>query len=129
MSSPSGADSGRTWTGDQLDRLGTATEIELVLSRRRVPIWIVRVGDQLYVRSWRGAAGGWYRTVRRSQATRVRVGGTELDVRFVEPDEDVDDLVDQAYREKYAGYGSAYVEPMVAPEARATTLRLEPGPG
>lgn len=53
----------------------------------------------------------------------------EFDGRFVEPDEEVDDFVDRAYREKYAGYGASYVNPMVAPAARATTLRLEPGPG
>ena len=39
--------------------------------------------------------------------------------------EDVGDVVDAAYREKYGRYPS-YVEPMVAPQARATTLKLVP---
>ena len=39
---------------------------------------------------------------------------------------DDNDAVDAAYRTKY-GRHSGYVEPMVGPEARATTLRLVPG--
>ena len=37
----------------------------------------------------------------------------------------VNDAVDAALREKYGRY-TGYVEPMVAPQARATTLRLVP---
>ena len=37
----------------------------------------------------------------------------------------VNDAVDAAFREKYGRY-TGYVEPMVAPRARATTLRLVP---
>ena len=44
---------------------------------------------------------------------------------FVEADGDVNDAVDTAYREKYRRYPS-YVPPMVAPQARATTLKLVP---
>jgi NAD(P)-dependent dehydrogenase (short-subunit alcohol dehydrogenase family) len=39
--------------------------------------------------------------------------------------DDVNDTVDAAFREKYGRY-TGYVEPMVAPQARATTLRLVP---
>jgi hypothetical protein len=64
---------------------------------------------------------------RRSGRTRGRVsaGGVEKDVRFVDPDGDVDDAVDSAYRAKYGSYSSS-VEPMVTPPARETTLRLVP---
>ena len=48
------------WTGDELSSIGTA-EVLRIASRRRdgslrtpVMIWVVRVGDDLYVRSWRG---------------------------------------------------------------------------
>lgn len=41
-------------------------------------------------------------------------------------DELANDPVDAAYRRKYVRY-SQYVEPMVSPQARATTLRLVPG--
>jgi len=57
----------------------------------------------------------------------VRAGGVEKDVQFVETDERNDEI-DAAYRSKYQRYGSRYVDPMVAPEARAATLRLVPHP-
>jgi hypothetical protein len=56
----------------------------------------------------------------------VSAGGVEKDVRFVEPDEDVDDAIDEAYRTKYRRYDASIVDPMVTPEVRATTLRLVP---
>jgi hypothetical protein len=54
------------WTSDELIRIGTATELEIASRRRdgtlRRPrtIWVVRVGDDLYVRSMYGRAGGWF---------------------------------------------------------------------
>ena len=49
-----------TWSQDDLDRLGGAGEVEVSsvrrdgsLSRART-VWIVRVGDQLYLRSVNG---------------------------------------------------------------------------
>jgi hypothetical protein len=35
-------------------------------------------------------------------------------------------LHDEAYRAKYARYGSTYLRPMLAEQARAATLRLTP---
>ena len=40
--------------------------------------------------------------------------------------EEVNDAVDAALRQKYGRY-TGYIEPMIAPQARATTLRLLPG--
>jgi hypothetical protein len=54
------------WTSDELTRIGTADELELASARGdgtlRKPrtIWVVRVGDDLYVRSMYGRAGGWF---------------------------------------------------------------------
>jgi hypothetical protein len=50
------------WTAADLDRIGSATELEITTRRADgslrpyVPIWVVRVGGQLFVRSWRGQA-------------------------------------------------------------------------
>jgi hypothetical protein len=50
------------WTSDELTRIGTTPELQLT-SRRRDgtlgkprTIWVVRVGEDLYVRSGPGAA-------------------------------------------------------------------------
>ena len=51
------------WTAEELDRIGAAEELEIITARadgtprRPVPIWVVRVGDELYARSYRGADG------------------------------------------------------------------------
>jgi hypothetical protein len=119
------------WSAAELDRIGGARELQIAPRRtdgslpRPLPIWVVCVGDGLYVRSWRGAEGSWCRTASATHKGHISAGGIERDVSFTEPGEDVNDTVDAPYRAKY-GRDSSYVEPMVAPSARATTLKLIP---
>ncbi len=122
-----------TWTSDELDKIAAAEELELASLRRdgtlRTPvtIWVVRVGGDLYVRSWRGRAGAWFRGTQVRHEGRIRAGGVEKDVSFVEEaDPAINDQIDAAYRTKYRRYGGRYVDPMVAPEARAATIKLVP---
>jgi hypothetical protein len=92
-----------------------------------VTIWVVRVGDELYVRSWKGDAGAWFRAAQVRHAGRIEAGRVGKDVTFVaETDVDVNDRIDAAYRAKYRRHGGRYVDPMVAPAARATTIKLVP---
>jgi hypothetical protein len=91
-----------------------------------VPIWVVRVGDDLYVRSWRGSAGAWFRAAQLRRTGHVRAGGVDKDVAFLDADPTIADAVDAAYRDKYVRFPSC-VEPMVGDQAWATTLRLVPG--
>ncbi len=120
------------WTSDERTRVGAADELSIApyradgTLRPAVPIWVVRVGEALYVRSYRGRAGGWFRDALRSGRGRIRAGGVERDVTFAEPDAGVQGAIDRAYREKYARYGDTYVVPMVAPDAVAATFRLIP---
>ena len=90
-------------------------------------IWVVRLGDDLYVRSYRGRGGSWFRGTQVRHAGRIRAGGVEKDVTFVEEtDPGMHDQIDAAYRTKYRRYGARYIDPMVAPRARAATLKLVP---
>ena len=58
---------------------------------------------------------------------RIRAGGVEKDVTFVEEtDPRINDGIDAAYRNKYGRYSAQYVDPMVAADARATTMKLVP---
>jgi hypothetical protein len=41
-------------------------------------------------------------------------------------DPGINDKIDAAYRTKYRRHGARYVNPIVAPEARATTIKLVP---
>jgi hypothetical protein len=43
-----------------------------------------------------------------------------------ETDPGINAEIDTEYRTKYSGYSARYVNPMVAPEARATTMKHVP---
>jgi hypothetical protein len=118
------------WTADELDRIGSADELQIAAfrpdgsPRPYTTIWVVRVGDDLYVRSWHGRRGSWFRHVLRHPEGRIRAGGIERDVSFTEPADADHDAIDRAYRAKYGRYSRAYVDPMVNAQATAATLRL-----
>ena len=122
-----------TWKSDELRKIGAADELEIASVgrdgglRNRVTIWVVRVGEDLYVRSWKGDGGAWYRATLVRHEGHVKAGGIDKDVTFVtEADGGINDRIDAAYRTKYRGHGARYVDPMVAATARATTIKLVP---
>jgi hypothetical protein len=121
------------WTSDELDKIGRAEELEIAplsrdgTQRKSVTIWVARHRDDLYVRSYKGSGGSWFRTAQVRHEGRIRAGGVEKDVTFVEEtDPGTNDQIDAVYRTKYGGYNAQYVDPMVAAEARATTIKLVP---
>lgn len=118
------------WTSEELQKIGNADELEIVTHRRSgvvrrpVTIWVVRVGDELYVRSYRGRGGAWFRAAQARHEGHIHAGGVEKGVSFVEEtDPNTNDEIDGAYRTKYGRYPQ-YVAPMVTAEARSTTLKL-----
>jgi len=122
------------WTADELTRMGDATELQIA-SRRSdgsvrpfMTIWVVRAGDDLYVRSAYGTDNPWFRRAKTSGEGRVRAGGVERDVTFAAPaaDADVHADIDAAYRAKYDRYGQQIVGTVVGPHAAPGTLRLIP---
>lgn len=105
-----------TWTSDELTSFGAADELQVAPLRRDgtqrgpVPVWVVRDGDELYVRSYRGAGGAWYRAAHSNAAGHIRAGGAHKDVTFqAETDADTNDRIDAAYRGKYGRYGATYI--------------------
>ncbi|MDQ7908826.1 DUF2255 family protein [Phytohabitans sp. ZYX-F-186] len=121
------------WNTDELSAIEEADELRVAPRRRdgtlRAPttIWVVRDGDDLYVRSFRGAGSHWYRGTRARHEGHIQAGGVDRDVTFVdEADPGVNARLDDAYRGKYHRYGPQYVDPMVTPTARGATLRLVP---
>lgn len=120
------------WTARDLDRIGKAEELRL--SSRRpdgtlrpyVRMWVVRVGDDLYVRSAYGPDNPWFRRAKASGTGRVSAGGVERDVTFAEASPDVHAAIDAAYHAKYDRYGPRIVGTVVGPDVRDVTIRLEP---
>ncbi|WP_181787045.1 DUF2255 family protein [Streptomyces phytophilus] len=122
------------WTAEELERIGTAEELNLQSLRGDgslrdpVTMWVVRDGDDVYVRSVKGAQGPWFRGTRARLAGHVRAGGVDKDVAFVDVAEggDLTPRVDAAYREKYGRYPADIFGSVVTPQAQAATLRLVP---
>ena len=120
------------WTADELDRVGGADELRIA-SRRQdgtlrpfVTIWVVRSGDDLYVRSAHGYDNPWFQRALRSGEGRIRAGGVERDVAFEAAGPDLTPELHAAYHAKYDRYGPAIVGTVVSPEAARSTLRLVP---
>ena len=120
------------WTADELARIGRATELDIA-SRRAdgtlrpfVTIWVVRSGDDLFVRSAYGYANPWFQRALASGEGRIRAGGVEGDVTFEVTGPDVAGPVSAAYHAKYDRYGPGIVGTVVSPEAARSTLRLVP---
>ena len=122
------------WSAEELARIGRADELQIAVQsldgtlRRWVPIWVVCVGDQVYVRTWYRRDNGWFGPVLDSRRARVRVPGLDATVTVQdlgkEDDAELRGGVDAAYRAKNGRYGSTTVDRMVNDDAAATTLRL-----
>jgi hypothetical protein len=121
------------WTSEELNKIGTAEELELASLRRDgtlrkpVTIWIVRVGDDLYIRAYKGRTSPWFRGTQERHEGHIQAGGIDKDVTFMEvSDPNINDQIDTAYRTKYRHHDAQYVNPMMGPEARSATIKLVP---
>lgn len=121
-----------TWTSDELQRIGDATELQLASKcadgslRPYVTMWVVRVGSDIYVRSAGGPDRPWYLHASASGAGHIRAGGVERTVTFREAPGDVHPAIDSAYHSKYDLYGQNIVGHVVGPKAHDVTVRLVP---
>jgi hypothetical protein len=117
-------------SADALHHLADVEEIRIGFHRldgstRSVPIWVVQVGDDIYVRSVRGPSGGWYRRLRADPDGEVR-DGEHRHLVHAEAVTDAGTLaeVTGAYATKYAG--SPFVRPLLEGPSVGATLRLDP---
>lgn len=122
-----------TWTRAELDRIGNAEELQIAslrgdgTQRNFVTIWVVRVGDELYIRSVNGRTSAWFRGVETRHEGHIQAGGVQKDVNFVEEtNPDINEQIDAAYRTKYNYYPPG-VDHINSAAARAATLKLVPG--
>ena len=91
----------------------------------RVPVWPVAVGDQAYVRSYRGVTSGWYRAVMAKREQQIALGPDILVCfELVDQSDPVNADIDAEFLRKYAA--DDYRDAMVTPLALAATLRILP---
>jgi hypothetical protein len=118
------------WTSAELERIAEAEELELASVRRNgslrrpVTMWVVRHGQDIYVRSVNGRGSSWFRGAQAQHQARVDAGGLERDVALLEIDK-LNDELDAAYRAKYGHYTGPTAR-ITSTDARAATLRLVP---
>ena len=120
------------WAPDELERIGRSEELQLASQRADgtlrpyVTMWVVRVGDSLYVRSAYGPGNPWYRRASASRAGRIRAGVVESDVTFANAEAAQQEDIDAAYHAKYDRYGPQIVGSVVGSAAHGVTVMLLP---
>lgn len=121
-----------TWTSDEINKMGTAEELQIAslrsdgTLRNPVTIWVVRHGDDLYVRSINGRSAAWFRGTQVRHDGHVEAGVVDKDVTFVDADPGINDQIDAAYRTKYRRYAASIINHIVSAGARSTTMKLVP---
>jgi len=120
------------WDNEALDKIAAAEEVRIAsvrpdgTLRKPVTVWVVRHGDDLYVRSVGGRGGHWFRGTQERHEGRIRAGAVQQDVTFVDAARDIDDEIDTAYRAKYRRYAGSILNSVLTPEARLSTTKIEP---
>jgi hypothetical protein len=120
------------WSQQELESMATEDELELATQRRDgslrdpVTIWMVRLGDDVFIRSVKGPDGPWFRGSRTLGRGIARTDGVEREIAFEDADHALDDEIDAVYRSKYSRYATGIVDSVLTADARASTTRLIP---
>jgi hypothetical protein len=119
------------WAQIELDAIDAAQELTLASVQadgklwRPVTMWVVRIGEDVHVRSVNGRRSAWSRGAQIRHQARSRAGAIERDVSVVETEE-AGEQIDAAYQTKYGPRYPTIVPSIVAPQARLATLKLKP---
>jgi hypothetical protein len=90
-----------------------------------VVIWVVVADDDVFVRSWRGTVGRWYKDLASGGAATLEFAGHRLAVQAI-PASDAASIA-RTSREILRKYRhSSHAREMVRDDILPTTLRLEP---
>jgi hypothetical protein len=120
------------WTRNELERIARTDELRIAFQRpdgtlaSPRTIWVVRDGDDLYVRSVNGRTSAWFRGTQASRQGHVEAGGVSKNVTFTDPGDGIDEELDAAYRAKYRRYSPNIVNSILTDQARAATVKLVP---
>ena len=122
-----------TWTSNELNEIGTTEELQITSLRRDgtlrnpVTIWVVRLSDDIYVRSVNGRTSAWFRGTQVSHEGHIQAGGVDKEVTFMEESaSNINDQIDAVYRAKYRRYAASIINHITGPEARSATIKVVP---
>ena len=122
-----------TWTSNELNESGTTEELQITSLRRDgtlrnpVTIWVVRLGDDLYIRSVNGRTAAWFRGAQVRHEGHIQAGGVDKEVTFMEESaSNINDQIDAVYRAKYRRYAASIINHITGPEARSATIKVVP---
>jgi hypothetical protein len=120
-----------TWLKDELQKIAEADDLHISPFRADgvtygTPTWIwsVAVDDALYVRAYNGTDSSWFQAALRQKAGRIIAAGMTKEVTFESITGQINDLIDEAYRQKYRD--NAYLNSMINTRARAATVKVMP---
>src|SRR5271165_5148192 len=118
-------------TNFDADTLGELRDVQEVAIRTEnhpksaVVIWVVVADDEVFVRSWLGARGRWYRDLAAGGPATLEFAGRRLAVQaFPAGDPEAVARASREFLRKYQR--SSHAQEMVRSETLPTTLRLEP---
>lgn len=97
-------------------------------THRFIGIWVVVVGNRVFVRSWDARPHGWNSTFLKYPRGTIKVRSRHVPVRAVRVRSDrMKNAVSRAYAGKYRSPGSLqYVRGFRSPKRKNTTLELTP---
>jgi hypothetical protein len=117
-----------TFDANTLRELNDVDEVAIRTDKHpksAVVIWVVVADDEVFVRSWRGSKGRWYRDLAAGGPATLEFAGRSLAVQALPAtDQDAVGRTSREFLRKYQR--STHAEEMVRPETLPTTLRLEP---
>ncbi len=106
----------------RMDEVGMETR-----AGRQLPIWIVVVGDDVYVRSVRGIEGKWYQALLGGTTARLHAGDTVWGITSEQVSDAAEiEQVSRAFRSKYEKRWPQPTAAMLRPAVLPTTLRIWP---
>jgi hypothetical protein len=115
------------WQLAERDEVEVETRRDPTAPLHRTTIWIVTTQDGIYVRSYTGEKGRWYREALANPAVRVHVGSRKAPAR-AEHERNLAAIkaVSAAYHEKYGDRWPEETKAMLKASVLPTTLRLTP---
>lgn len=117
-----------TFDADTLRQLRDVQEPRIRTDRHpgsAVVIWVMVDGHDVFVRSWLGVRGRWYKDLATGGTATLEFAGRRLAVRAIPSSDDASvERASRAILQKYRQ--SSHAQEMVRPEILPTTLRLEP---